>query len=171
MAHVRRAEEHDFAGIAAVHVASWEDNYRGILPDDVISARTLERRTEQWRNAVRDPQRVTFVACVVDSALVGFARALVYSPPRDGFDTYLQTIYLLSSAKEAGIGSSLLGGLARVLVARGCRNMVLRVLAENPARGFYERLGARLLPEGVSIDAGIFPNDVVYAIDDLTRLL
>jgi len=48
--------------------------------------------------------------------------------------------------------------------------MVLRTLRLNPGRAFYERLGARLLPEGVNIDAGVF-DDVAYAFDDLRRLL
>ncbi len=169
---VRPASEQDFAGIAAVHVSSWEDNYRGILPDDVISARSLERRVEQWREALRDPNRITYVACSHDRAIVGFASALLIAPPKDGFDSYLQTIYLLSSAKGGGAGRSLLRALAQELLDRGCKNMALRVLAENPARRFYERLGARLLADGaLSIDAGIFPNDVAYAFDDLASLL
>jgi len=168
---VRKATERDAVAIAAVHVASWEDNYRGILPDEVIDARTLERRIDQWRTALRDPNRVTFVSCVDDAAIVGFASALVFVPPRDGFDSYLQTIYLLSNAKGTGIGKSLVRAVAQDLTGRGCKNMALRVLAKNPARGFYERLGARLLIDGLSIDAGIFPDDVAYAIDDLKTLL
>jgi GNAT superfamily N-acetyltransferase len=168
---IRRAAERDAVKIAAVHVASWEDNYRGILPDEVIDARTLERRIEQWRKALQDPVRVTYVSCANDAEVVGFASALVFTPQRDGFDSYLQAIYLLSSAKGTGVGKSLLRALAQDLIARGCKNMALRVLSENPARRFYEHLGARELTDGISIDAGIFPNDVAYAIDDLERLL
>jgi GNAT superfamily N-acetyltransferase len=167
----RRATERDAVAIAAVHVASWEDNYRGILPDEVIDARTLERRIDQWRKALQDPSRVTYVSCADETAVVGFASALILVPPRDGFDSYLQAIYLLSSAKGTGVGKSLVRALAQDLVERGCTNMALRVLDKNPARGFYSHLGARLLTDGLSIDAGIFPNDVAYAIDDLSALL
>ena len=44
--------------------------------------------------------------------------------------------------------------------------MVLRVLRRNPARAFYERFGARLAPDGLTIDAGLF-DDVIYAFPDL----
>jgi len=37
------------------------------------------------------------------------------------------------------------------------------------ARSFYEKLGARLVPEGIAHDAGMF-DDVVYAFDDLRAL-
>jgi hypothetical protein len=46
----------------------------------------------------------------------------------------------------------------------------LRVVRENlAARTFYERLGARLVPDGISVDAGLF-DDVVYAFDNLGAL-
>ena len=38
------------------------------------------------------------------------------------------------------------------------------------ARKFYERLGARLVPEGIARDAGKF-DDVVYAFDDVGSVL
>jgi hypothetical protein len=42
-------------------------------------------------------------------------------------------------------------------------------MRRNPARAFYERLGATLVPGGLTIDAGQF-DDVVYAFSDLRML-
>ena len=58
------------------------------------------------------------------------------------FDAYLQAIYLLAGRQRRGAGRALLGAIARDLIAQGRRSMALHVLATNPARGFYERLGA-----------------------------
>ena len=46
---VRRAAHDDIPSIAAVHVASWKDHYRGILDDAEIDKRTIEYRIEGWR--------------------------------------------------------------------------------------------------------------------------
>lgn len=167
---VRRATVDDAQIIARVHVASWEEHYRGILDDRMFQERTLDVRVAQWASALGNEDRVTFVAEDRHAAPLGFASALVCIPPVQGFDGYLGAIYLLASATGRGVGRALLRAVSTTLAERGCRNMVLRVLRENPARAFYEHLGARLVPEGVPIDAGLF-DDVVYAFDDLRVLL
>jgi ribosomal protein S18 acetylase RimI-like enzyme len=167
---VRRAAHDDIPSIAAVHVASWNDHYRGILDDDEIDKRTIEYRIEGWRNTFDEPGELTYVAETSAGAMVGFASALVMPTAPDGFDCYLGLLYLAADAKGKGIGRALLRALAADLVQQNCKNMALRVLRANPSRAFYEHLGARLVPGGVSNDAGLF-DDVVYAFDDISALL
>lgn len=138
LVNVRGAGQSDAEGIARVHVASWEQHYPGLLPDDVIAARTFERRVQTWRRALADPAQITFVSRAYDGSITGFANARVVSPPADGFDAYLQAIYLLADVKMQGTGKALLRALAQSLLERGCTAMALRVLRANAARGFYE---------------------------------
>jgi L-amino acid N-acyltransferase YncA len=166
---IRPATQEDAEAIASVHLTSWHEHYRGLLPDDVLESRTLDERTGVWRKALVLSDRRTFVACD-DDEIVGIASAILFSPPREGFDSYLQSLYFLAAAKGRGTGRALLRSLASDLAARGCRNMVLRVLRVNPARGFYEHLGARLIAGRLDIDAGRF-DDVAYAFDDIRVLL
>lgn len=167
---IRRAEPGDAEAIASVHVASWHAAYRGILPDEQIAARSLELRIAQWTASLQQPDRVTLVACDASGVIVGFAGVLLLDSLAAGFESYLQTLYLMPDARGGGIGLKLLTTMARTLMDRGVTNMALRVLRLNPARRFYERLGARLAPEGIANDAGEF-DDVVYAFDDLGRLV
>ena len=134
----------------------------------MIASRGLAVRTAQWTGGVEDPTRVTYVACDPSGKIVGFISALLLDRP-DPFDAYLQTLYLVKEAARSGLGTRLLHALAEDLKARGKRTMSLRVLQNNPARVFYEKLGARLVPEGIEHDAGMF-DDVVYAFDDVTAL-
>jgi ribosomal protein S18 acetylase RimI-like enzyme len=166
---VRRATADDAQVIASVHVASWEENYRGILEDRMFEERPLEVRVAQWVSVLCKADRVTFVAEERGGTVAGFASGLVCTPPVQGFDAYLGAIYLIARTKERGIGRALVRAIAAEFLEKGCKNMALRVLRENPARAFYERLGARLVPEGAPIEAGIF-DDVVYAFDDLKVL-
>lgn len=155
----------DADAIARVHVASWEAAYRGIMDDELIDARTIDVRREQWKSSLGEPRRITLVACAEGGEIVGFASAvLLESDSR--FDSYLQTLYLVPAAWHRGIGRALLRELAARLHSNGVRSMALRTLRLNPARAFYERLGARLVAEGIGNDDGIF-DDVVYAFDDI----
>lgn len=159
----------DADAIAAVHVAAWEGSYRGIMPDEEFRKRPLERRRIQWREWLESDEHVVLVACNEHADVLGFAGAKLLDPPVAGFDSYLATLYLRPERKGQGIGKLLLREIAGELSALGARNMVLRTLRLNTARTFYERLGARLLPEGIDVDAGHF-DDVVYAFDDLRKL-
>ncbi len=165
----RPANAGDVEDIAAVHVAGWRDNYHGMIDDRIIDERTVEWRIEHWTRAIQETKRLTFVA-EDERAVVGFASTLVLKPSVEGFDSYLETLYLRSSEKRRGTGRALLRVTAEALLQRGCKNMALRVLRLNPARAFYERLGAHLLEGGLRIDADAF-DDVAYAFDDLRLLL
>ncbi len=112
---------------------------------------------------------MTLVAVDEKDAIVGFAAAIFLDEHPSGFDTYLGALYLLPEMKRRGIGTRLLRTLARKLANAGRGNMILRTLRLAASRHFYERHGARFIPEGIEIDAGHF-DDVVYAFDDLTAL-
>ena len=165
--HIRRAVPADASGIARVHVAAWDRAFRGIVPDDVIAARTLEVRIRQWTSVLQKPDRVTLVAYGDDDLIYGFASAVPI--PEPNFQSYLETLYVAPDVWERGVGRELLSAIATELLARGIGNMALRTLRVGTPRGFYEHLGARLVPEGIARDAGHF-DDVVYGFDDLALL-
>lgn len=167
---IRHAKESDALAIAAVHVASWEGSYRGIMPDDEFDKRPLPVREAQWAESLRKGDRTTLVACDDNGELTGFACAWLIDRAQYGFDSYLATLYLRPDVKRRGIGRALLIAIAKELAAAGARTMVLRTLRLNTAREFYERLGARLVPEGMALHSDEF-DDVVYAFDDLERLV
>jgi GNAT superfamily N-acetyltransferase len=167
--HIRPAVPSDADAIAAVHAASWEAFYRDILPAEMIAARNLEARRTQWASSLANHDRVTLVGYDDDCTIVGFASALLLEPDAS-FASYLQTLYLIPEVTRAKLGTRLLRAMAGDLVQRGRHSMSLRVLRLNPARAFYEKYGARIVPEGIEHDAGTF-DDVVYAFDNLRDLL
>jgi GNAT superfamily N-acetyltransferase len=165
---VRTAGPGDAEAIARVHVAAWEGAYRGLIPDSIIDARTVELRTEQWMPRLRESDRIAYVACDDGGRIQGFATAVPIDDS-DGFESYLQTLYVTPEAWHRGIGRRLLAVIAGKLGELGAKNMALRTLRYGAARAFYERLGARLVPEGLSYDADHF-DSVVYGFDDLAAL-
>jgi GNAT superfamily N-acetyltransferase len=166
-AEIRSARPTDAHGIARVHLASWHGAFRGIVPDEQIAARGFEVRLKQRTAKLQQADPVVLVACNEGGAVVGFASALrIEGGP---FQSSLEALYLAPDAWGRGLGRELLRAVGARLVDAGAKNMVLRTLRLGNARAFYERLGARLVPEGFARDAGHF-DDVVYAFDDLSAL-
>lgn len=61
---------------------------------------------------------------------------------------YLEDLFVDPERRGRGIGRQLLAALARLAVERGCGRFEWSVLEWNaPAIGFYERMGARVMPE------------------------
>lgn len=165
----RRAEPRDAAAIAAVHVAGWNETYRGMLPDEFLDAMTLQRRIEHWRGRLADPARVTYVA-ERDDNVIGFACGGSHETPQPPYDAFLFNIYVARSEHGRGVGRTLLALVARELLERGLHGMQLNVLSTNPARGFYERLGALHLAT-VASHHGDAWCDCVYGWPDVSVLL
>jgi GNAT superfamily N-acetyltransferase len=166
---IRRARISDIPAIAEIHVEAWRVNYRGMIPDEAIDSRTVELRKTTWHQALHQPRRVTLVACDDRGAVNGFASAFVLEAPHSGFESFLQMLFVAESLKGQGVGRKLLAAIAREMQAAGAHSMALRTLRANPARGFYERLGAELIPEDIDVDRGEF-DDVVYGFRDLSQL-
>jgi ribosomal protein S18 acetylase RimI-like enzyme len=69
-----------------------------------------------------------------------------------------------------GLGRRLVAAWAQLAVDRGLRSAVVRVLAANPARGFYEHLGAHRLKEARHAIGGIEYSEIWYGWSNLRDL-
>ena len=167
---IRQATFADAEAIARVHVQSWEETYRGILPDATLDARPVTVRIAHWRDWMSRTGRWTFVS-EGDGEINGFACAF-RNDEEPGFDAILSTLYVLRSAQHRGVARALLRELAGELLHANVRSMWLLTLRDrNPARAFYERVGAELLreePAPPSLGEGVM--DAVYGFRDVAIL-
>ncbi|MDQ1304687.1 MAG: hypothetical protein QG671_514 [Actinomycetota bacterium] len=139
---VRGAEPGDDASIAVVHVRTWQDAYRGLMPQNYLDDQRVERRREVWERLIAEtdwPRTGVFVAENSDG-IVGFAHV---GPARDedaGEDVgEVNAIYVLASAWGTGAGRALLTSAVSTLREARFREATLWVLDGNArARGFYE---------------------------------
>ena len=142
---VRKASSADASAIAHVYVQSWRATYPGILPTPMLRRMNeLAETLSWWRSLCRhDHDDVTFVAEAPDGKVVGFSSA---GPERGGVRwrrAELYTLYLLEVYHRRGFGTALVGACAAKMAERGAGSLVVWVLAENPARRFYEALGGQ----------------------------
>lgn len=149
MIEIRKARVEDASAIATVHVAAWRESYRGIVKDDVLDSLSIQRRKEQWVNSLSDETHAYHRAIVaeMDEQVVGFASYGLPQIKDSGFDGELFAIYILKAAHKKGLGRLLVRAVVNGLREMGCHSMMVWVLKENPARGFYERLGGEYLHE------------------------
>jgi GNAT superfamily N-acetyltransferase len=139
---IRDATPDDAAACAAVHVASWQVAYRGMVPDDYLDALRPEHRLPTWEVALRAevPAGRVLVA-EVDGEVAGFGS---YRPhPTLGAPWgLLPTLYLAPAAIGRGVGAALLAAVLEGLAAEGYEHVELWVHPGNHrARRFYERHG------------------------------
>jgi ribosomal protein S18 acetylase RimI-like enzyme len=139
---IRRATPNDARAIAEVHVKSWQAAYRGLLPDDFLRNLSVERREEQWRRGLQNPEQVLLV--YEQERIVAFCG---FAPSRDeDVDktnvAELGTLYALESVWNQGIGRALWQEAIQLMREKGFSEVTLWVLKGNErAINFYERQG------------------------------
>ena len=142
--HVRRARPEDAAGIAVVHIRTWQAAYEHVFGAERLGGLDPERRRLGWERALAEReqhQEDVFVA-EQDGTIVAFASTgPAGDEPGDG---ELYAIYALPEAWGSGAGPALMGEALNALRGRGFAEAILWVLEDNPrARRFYEREGWR----------------------------
>jgi ribosomal protein S18 acetylase RimI-like enzyme len=135
---IREALPADIEALARLHVTTWNATYAP------MGARgpSVEVRAKQWRDAFArgDPDWFCLVVERPDGVLVGFAQANRSDNP--DYEGELGKIHLLRGYQRLGLGSRLVGHVARRFLARGIRSMWLFGDARNPSSRAWEALGA-----------------------------
>ena len=143
---IRPAEPGDEDRIALVHVRSWQDAYRGHMPQAFLDALDVGQRAEIWRRRLSAARQSRGGVVVVESGgmIAGFAQ---FGPSRDEDADRKRTgevgaIYLRPESVGQGLGQLLMSSAVGALARLGYTSATLWVLDSNTrARRFYERAG------------------------------
>jgi GNAT superfamily N-acetyltransferase len=138
---VREATLDDARGIAVVHIDTWRDAYKGIVPDEYMAAMDYDHRTERWREGISAPDGPVRVV-IDDGQVVGWS---CYGPTRDddvrGPVGELYGIYVSSAYWGKGVGPALMDDALGWLRLRFPMATLWTLEANGRARAFYERSG------------------------------
>ena len=170
---IRTAKLTDAAGIARVHVESWRTTYKGIIPDDFLAKLSYEQREHLWNQVLTDPSRSRFVYLAEDELgqIVGFISGGPESSGDIPYTGEIDAVYLLAPHQGRGIGRRLVVSLASRLIQESMTALLVWVLAANPARKFYERLGGQLIYEKETSIGGASLIEVAYGWRDAYTLI
>lgn len=170
MIRVRNATPRDASPIARVHVETWRDSYAGILPSHKLAGMSRRQHVGGWSQSLRNPRReIVLVAEDAAAEVLGFGtggRARTFSPPYEG-EVYM--LYVLPEFQDLGVGSALMKGLFEQLLRRKYRSGLLWVLADNPARFFYQTVGGKLIGRREEPFWGVSVKELAYGWPDLSK--
>jgi ribosomal protein S18 acetylase RimI-like enzyme len=162
----------DAEALAHVHVRSWRETYRDMLPDAYLARMSEADFARRFRRALTFPgaHDVT-LAAAQPHGLLGYVQGGPSRARVEG-EAEIATLYLLREAQGLGLGKRLLIGAARALAAQGARSLVISVLQDNArARGFYEHLGGLAEPPRPERGpGGSLVNEVSYRWPQISRL-
>jgi GNAT superfamily N-acetyltransferase len=143
---LRNAKPSDARAIARIHVETWRTTYPGMLPDRALIDMNIDGKARSWRSMLEHPESAGTVLVAEEKGeggTIGFASASRNRHDILPFLGEVQTLYVLPDWQNQGIGRVLLEGCFAALRGRGFDSAVVWVLADNPARFFYERMGGK----------------------------
>ena len=167
---IRPGTGDDLFMIAGVLVDTWQSAFRGLLADDVLDGMSREEQAVRHARRMGAPGVGYFVAVDPSAEVIGFVN---FGPGRGRVPDDIHEIYALYVRAEyqgLGIGTALVRAAARHSAGQEARSLFAWVLAGNPNRRFYEKLGASAV-EMAGIGLGNRTYDqVAYLWEDITLL-
>jgi ribosomal protein S18 acetylase RimI-like enzyme len=142
---IRRALPADAKAIAQVHISSWQDAYRDLMPSQFLSGlqATLASREAHWVRSLALGESTVWVT-EVGQQVVGWI-AVGASRDEDAVQTNageVMALYVLAEHWQTGVGLALWKAGLQDLLAQGYERLTLWVLAGNErAIRFYRRAG------------------------------
>ncbi len=157
----RDATQNDVAELGKLHAITWAQTYNAKNPN-------IQLRQYQWQKAFTEENDGTWFCIVVvnkNNELIGFAKGII-NKNKDSAEKQgdLNKIYLLNDYQRIGLGTKLIGHVARRFLSIGVNNMVLFGVPQNPSCSFHEAMGG----ERLYSDKGTF--DGGYRWRDLRKL-
>jgi ribosomal protein S18 acetylase RimI-like enzyme len=141
---VREAQCPDAQAIGEIHVRTWQNAYRGQVPDAYLDSLSIEKRTATWQDIILYPKPFakTFVGSV-NGDVIGFCSV---GKSRDDDATpetgEMYAIYIDPDFMGKGVGSALMQRGLEHIKESGFTKATLWVLESNRiTRRFYEHKG------------------------------
>jgi N-acetylglutamate synthase-like GNAT family acetyltransferase len=134
----------DAEGIAGVHVLSWKDTYKGLIPDEMLDNLNIPDRTNRWKETiVNTEQKWKGLVAEEKGKVIGWA---TYGKPREENIPErmgeLWAIYVHPESLKKGAGSLLMEECLNGLKKMGYKSAYLWVLTTNiKSREWYEKKG------------------------------
>lgn len=170
---LRDATERDFGALVALHVRSWQDAYRGLVPDMFLDDGLTANRERFWRDKLdqRQPADVILIAEDGQPTAAGLVAVLVGRSAHDR-PAFVDNLHVRPGLRGGGLGRRLMAAAVRRVRDRGLDGLSLEVIAGNTrAVDFYRRLGGTVSPVRTVQLYGFDVDEHVVTWDDLDALI
>ena len=140
--NVRPATPRDAKAIAEIHVAAWQEAYKGIVPDAHLAELSVAKRQAYWKDAIAQYEPQVWVATLDDEifGFVGYDRSRdERTPPTTG---EIWAIYAHPHHWDKGVCLALWDAARDGLEEEGCTHVTIWLPLRNErALRFHETAG------------------------------
>lgn len=175
---IKKAEKSDASVIANIHVKGWQGAYKDILNQNYLDSQTVEKRTSDWNEWLRDETSDRFIA-YLDNNPVGFiAIGPLRTAPagtskiRPTYSSEIYGLYLLPEFYRQGVGAQLLRHAVESFKSKKHTSMCLWVLKDNKrACAFYEAMGGQRIGKKIVEFGPTKAKELCYGWRDISGIL
>jgi len=147
---IRKRELSDCKDIARVVTISWNETYKGIVPDWFLEE--LKRNEdERAKNSIEkfDKNNNNQLVLEVDGKVVGFANFGKSDDKEYENCGEIFALYIIGEYKGKGYGRKLVNEAINELKKLGYNKMIIACLKGNPTNEFYKHIGGVYVKDGL----------------------
>lgn len=161
----------DTPKISETYVRSVRGSYSDVLPSEYLESLTVDSRAAVFERRRADNQ--TYGLLIAEHEIDGVVAMIDYSArDRSQYDheAHIFSFYVVPEYQRCGLGGILFRKCLRTLRSEGCGSVWLDTFATNPFRGFYDKLGGRVIasPDEHNDDRAL--PSIVYGWSDLSNI-
>lgn len=157
---IETAEQRDARAIAEVHVTSWRETYRGLLPQGVLDGLSVDKRAQEWQQILGKGDSTNLVLRVKNQ-VVGFLSAGAARDLSEVCDAEIYALYVLKEYHGLRKGYE----LCQTYWERAKpENILFWVLEASPTRRFYEKLGGTIVGAKTDQAFGTTIREIAYCV-------
>ena len=143
---IRNSTKNDVYGITHVVTVSWNETYKGIVPDEQLE-QILQNEDERARKLLEIYDKKDFKELVleIDNEIVGFIRYAKANDPDYTNCGEIQAFYIINKYHGFGYGRKLFELAKQDLINMGFDKMIISCLKGNPTSEFYKHMGGKYI--------------------------
>jgi len=147
---IRRRNKNDCKDIAHIVTVSWNETYKGIVPDWFLEElkNNENERAEKSYNEFDENNNNQFVL-EVDNEVAGFVNFGAAHDEEYKNCGEIIALYIISKYKGNGFGRKLVEEAVKELKILGFDKMIIACLKGNPSNEFYKHIGGKYVKDGI----------------------
>ncbi|MBN08114.1 MAG: GNAT family N-acetyltransferase [Rhodospirillaceae bacterium] len=167
----RPAQLADTRAISEVYIDTWRSTYAGTLPDHVLVGMKADRLSSSFARALEHRTEIIMVADHREHGIMAMGSAGRNRGDNATYSGEVYTLYVHPDFQNQGMGETLMAHLFRALAEAGHTSALIWVLAPNPSRFFYERMGGQRAGERREMLWGTTLREWAYGWTDLKKTI
>ena len=159
---IRKMTLDDCSEVTHVITISWNETYRGIVPDEILDKMYLneEERTNNSYNRFDENDNHQFVL-EVNNKIVGYMNVGMTDDPEYDNCGEIHAIYIINGYKGYGFGKKMVEVGIKEIKSMNCDKMLIGCLVGNQTNDFYKHIGGEFIKQRI-FEKLQLPENVYY---------